>query len=358
MIDSSVVFIDTQYFVKSQFNFGSRAFISFRKLCSQSKVRYLMTSVVEREVEAKIAVSIKEALSSLKSFSKKASILSTIDDPHLSSLFINVPESEVYQKASAVFHKYNKECQYEYVESDQVDPEELLELYFENKPPFSEKKKKEFPDAISLLSLESHLEEGEKVFIISEDPDMKSYCAANSERFVSMPSLERFLGHYNEQKSTRTERIKSYITDNPFMVEKLILDFISDREVYNNSTWEDAEVDEYKIESYSDFELNVIEMNDIECLFSFDIDVILNVSVTGPDFVNGFFDKEDSHTYTLGNTTRNESVTLKFECELEMSYDYHSGELKDVELGNLYVQHFGSGIEISVEEELTYDGYS
>ncbi|MGK4305958.1 PIN domain-containing protein [Shewanella xiamenensis] len=94
MLETRNVFIDTQYFVKSNYNFESISFLSLKELCQKEELRYLMTSVVEREVENKIALSIKETLGSLQSFKRKAHILSTIADPSLSSLFADVLQLE------------------------------------------------------------------------------------------------------------------------------------------------------------------------------------------------------------------------------------------------------------------------
>ncbi|MCG6202845.1 PIN domain-containing protein [Psychromonas antarctica] len=133
MLETRKIFIDTQYFVKSNFNFHSQSFKSLQKLCESNEIQYYLTSVVEREVDNRIKLSIKDSLNSLKQFKRKANILSTIEDQQLSTLFADVAEDDVYEKASNVFHAYNQACNYEYVEADAIDSEKLLALYFEVK---------------------------------------------------------------------------------------------------------------------------------------------------------------------------------------------------------------------------------
>lgn len=357
MLETKNVFIDTQYFVKSNLDFSSRSFVTLQDLCKKDELRYLLTSVVEQEVESKIELSIKDALSSLQSFRRKASILSTIEDPLLSSFFNDVKEEDVYEKASQVFHQYNKDCNYEYVEADQIDPEKLLELYFTKKPPFSEgKKKAEFPDAISLLSLESYLGEDEKIYVISDDKDLKIYCDDN-ERLIAIESLEKLLDIYNQHTNVRTEKIKEYLVETRDQIKIKVSEYIDDCDAYNSSTWEDAEVDRFSVSSIGDFDVNVIEVNDEECQLTFDVRVEIEVEVTGPDFTNGVYDREDGHIYTFGSTTREETLSLEFKCELGLYYEYESGELQNVEFGDFYIPKASGGIEVSVEEHLDPDWY-
>jgi hypothetical protein len=350
MLETRNVFIDTQYFVKNNYNFGSQSFTSLCKLCKSEELRYHLTSVVEQEVENKIKASIKESLSSLQSFKKKANILSTIEDDYLSSLFSTVKEEDVYSKAINVFHEYNKNCNYEYIEADKVDAEALLDLYFGKKPPFGDAKKKaEFPDAISLLSIESYLVDDEKIYIVSDDKDLKTYCEDN-DRLISIDTLEQLLDLYNVHTNIRTTKIKEYINDNTDELKIMISEYISGSDIYNCSTWEDAEVEDSNIISVGNIEISVIEVNDEECQLTFDVDVSIEVKVTGPDFNNGVYDKEDGHMYTFESITRTELLEFTFPVELSLTYEFVAGLLEDVNWGDLYIPSASGGIEVAVEE--------
>lgn len=349
MLETKNVFIDTQYFVKSNYNFESTSFMSLKELCQNSELRLLMTSVVEREVENKIELSIKEALGSLQSFKRKAHILSTIDDPILSSLFVDVREEDVYSKASGVFHEYNAACNYEYIEADKIEAEQLLELYFNKKPPFGDgKKKSEFPDAISLLSIETYLEADEKVYIVSDDKDLKSYCEGN-DRLITVDNLEKLLDIYNEHTNARTEKIKQFIVSKTAEIKEQVSDYIADCEIYNSSSWEDAEVDGFTVSEIGDFTINVIHVNDEECQLTIDFNVNLDVTVSGPDFSNGVYDKEEGHFYSFGSSTREEEIPMAFTFELGLYYEFIAGELENVDINELYMPQ-SSCIEVSVEE--------
>ncbi|TOP30678.1 PIN domain-containing protein [Vibrio parahaemolyticus] len=357
MLETRILFIDTQYFVKSNFNFSSRPFSTLKELCQEGELRYLLTSVVEQEVDGKIEDSIREALSSLQSFKKKARVLSTIEDEHLSSLFSDVNEPEVYQKASQVFQQYNADCNYEYVEADAIDPEHLLELYFQQKPPFGiGKKKAEFPDAISLLSLESYLEDNEKIYIISDDKDLKTYCEGN-DRLITLDSLEKLLDVYNQHTNARTEKVKEYIVAESEQIQRMFRDYVEDCDIYNSSTWEDAEVEEYEVKNVSDFEINVIDIDDEESQVTVEASVDLFVEVVGPDFANGTYDKEDGFIYTFGSTKREETFTLTLTAELDLQYTFENGELHEPRISTFTIPSLRGSVEVSVEEHPEPDWY-
>ncbi|MFL1802814.1 PIN domain-containing protein [Plesiomonas shigelloides] len=357
MLETRNLFIDTQYFVKNNFDFSSTAFITLKSLCENEELKYFITSVVQQEVESRIALSIKNALNSLQSFKKKAQILSTIDNALLAPLFSEFNEDELAEKVTDAFNKYNTDCKCEYIKATAINPEMLLDLYFSKKPPFGEgKKKAEFPDAISLLSLESHLGINEKAYVISEDNDLKTYCDAN-HRLIFIDSLEKLLDIYNQHSNARTNKIKQYITNNKEEIKTIISEYINSCDIYNNSTWEDSEVDSFIIDNIDDFDVNVIEVNNESCQLTFDAQINITVEVTGPNFENGFYDKEDGHIYTFSSITRIETIPLELMCELELNYEFEDGELLNTDFGMLKIQNMKNGIEISVNEYPEPDWY-
>lgn len=126
----------------------------------------MSTSVVEREVRARIELSVKEAISSIQTFRRKARLLATLDDKRINSLFESISDEDIFKKSSDVFDDFLYACSTKIVEADKINAEELLYLYFNRQPPFGDgKKKAEFPDAISLLSLKSYLHDKEKYML-------------------------------------------------------------------------------------------------------------------------------------------------------------------------------------------------
>lgn len=108
MLETRKVFIDTQYFVKAGLHFDNPALKSFRKYCEEQELYHISTSVVKREVEAKIQESVKEAISAIQTFRRKARLLSSLDDEQINVLFAEIPEKDIYDKSSEVFDEFRR----------------------------------------------------------------------------------------------------------------------------------------------------------------------------------------------------------------------------------------------------------
>lgn len=351
MLETRKVFIDTQSFVKSGLHFDGPAFKSFRKYCEVNELFHISTTVVEREVESKIQVSVKEALSSIQTFRRKARLLASLDDEKIKGLFEEIEEEDIYKKSSDVFEEFMVGCSTEIVEADTIDAEDLLSMYFGKKPPFGDgKKKSEFPDAISLLSLKSHLGDAEKIYVISDDGDLKAYCGSNPQ-FISVDTLDKLLDIYTTHTNVRHEQVKQYFVANEAAIKTKIADFLQDCDVYNSSTWEDAEVDDgLTVTHLGAIDPSVLYIDDEESQVTFDIDVEFEVTVTGPDFNNGIYDREEGRMFTFDSTSRISTISATYTVEVFLHYEFVDGVLENAEDDSLYVAGAAGGIEVAVEE--------
>lgn len=348
-LESRYVFIDTQAYMKMGLNFNHPGLQAFRELCKNKKLFHSTTTVVKREVESKIQLSIHDALNSLQGFRRKARLLENIDDENIKNLFTEINEDLIHQKAITVFEDFLSESYSEIIPATNINTEEILELYFDKKAPFGEgKKKSEFPDAISLYSILHKINE-EKIYVVSEDIDIINFCDTN-DNLISIDTLDKFLDLYNEHESAITELVKNYLTSINGSIKTQITDKINSSWAYNESLWEDAEVDEFKVIDVQDIDPTVVWVDEEECLITFDIDVDFEYTVTGPDFNGGTYDKEDGRMYTFGTTTHTGATTQTFTIELGFSYELENSELKDIVEIEFEIVGLSDGIEFDVEE--------
>lgn len=358
MLETRKVFIDTQYFVKAGLHFDSPAFKSFREYCRTRELFHISTSVVEREVRSKIQASVEEALIAIKKFRSKARLLASLEDEQIKGLFIDIPEEEVYEKSYEVFDEFMLACSTEILEASAIDPEELLHMYFEKKPPFGEAKKKtEFPDAISLLSLKKDLGDDEKIYVISDDADLKTYCVDNPQ-FISVDTLDKLLDIYTTHTNDRHEQVKKYFVDNEESIKVQITKYLEGCEVWNSSTWEDAEVEGgLTVVNLGDIDPSVLYIDDEESQITFDIDVQFEVTVIGPDFINGIYDREDGRMYTFNKTSKTSYINATYTVEIFLRYEFLDGALVNAEDTDLYIPQASKGIEVFIEEYDEPDWY-
>ena len=177
------------------------------------------------------------------------------------------------------------------------------------------------------------------------------------KNLIYVNSLGDLIDLYNQHNDARTENIKRYINQHTHNIKTDIEAYINDSDVYNSSSWEDAEVDSFSVIQVGDFNPSIIYINDEECKIVFDIDVVLKVSVTGPDYNNGSYDKEEGRIYTYGNSTNVTNVKLDFTVDLELYYELEDGEFIDIDICHLFISDVSSGIEIEIEENEELDYY-
>lgn len=351
MLETKKVFIDTQAFVQSGLHFDGLAFKSFRKYCEAKELFHVSTTVVQQEVKSKIQGSVKEALSAIQVFQRKARLLASFNDDQIKSLFGKIDEEDIYKKSSNVFEEFMEGCSSVIVGADPVNAEELLTMYFEEKPPFSEGKKKyEFPDAISLLSLKSYLGDDEKIYVVSDDNDLKAYCSTDPQ-FISVETLDKLLDIYTMHTSSRHEQVRQYIITNEEAIKTKIIQILEDCDVYNSSSWEDAEVDDGLTVTYlGPIDPFILFTDDKDSQITFDIDVEFEVTVTGPDFNNGIYDREEGRMFAFDRTSRTRTISTTYNVEVFLNYEFIDGMLVNVEDDGLYIAGTSGGIEVDVEE--------
>ena len=348
-LESRNVFIDTQAFVKMSLDFNNNSALkSFFSLCKSKNLRHLTTSVVKKEVECKIEESINNALINFKNFKRQARLLEKVDDKNIQPLFVEINNKEVQAKAKAVFGNFLKGSNTQIIDASDVQVEDILALHFQKKAPFSEKKKSEFPDAISLTSLLQYID-GEKAYVISKDPDHKSFCEFH-ESLYSIETLEQFLDVYNEHESAVAKLIKDYLVSIDSDLKIQIEDQINHSWAYNEGPWEDSEVDEFNVIAVHDINPTIVWVNDEECLVSFDVDVDFEYTVSGPDFTGGFYDKEDGRTYTFGSTTHSNDTTQTFSVEVTLFFEEDDGKLRNIDVSGLDVLGLSDGISVYIDE--------
>lgn len=351
MLETDKVFIDTQYFVKAGLHFDGKAFSSFRKYCQNGYLMHVTTSVVMKEVDEKIRCSVKEGIEALQSFRRKAKVLASLPDKEIQALFSEVSEEYIYDKARDAFIDYLDDCATEVADAKSVCGEELLSMYFKSQPPFgAAKKKAEFPDALSLLSLRAYLDKDEKIYVVSGDGDLKGFCDANPQ-FIFTDSLDRLLDLFTQHDSIRAELIKDYIARNEATLRSEIKSYLESSDVYNHSGWHDSEVDGgIEVIRVGTMDPSIVYIDDGQSLVTFDVDVEFEVTVTGPTSRCSPYDKMRAENYIVGTVSKECILRKAFSVELSIHYDVIEDGLQHAEHEGLTIVGLAQGIEINVDE--------
>lgn len=216
------------------------------------------------------------------------------------------------------------------------------------KSPFSAKKPNEFRDAFTLLAIRSALGDNEKIYVVSEDPDLKGYCEDN-DNFIIIGALNLLLDDYNKHNDERTGFIERFLESKHEEIIQKLTEELETAEAYNSSTWEDSEIDSFEITNISEFEPKIIHLDDESCQITFDVTVSFNVTASGPDTANGYYDKEDGKFYTFDTVSNHEEEEKDFTVELELFFEIDEGQFINDEF-NLHINGLDAGIEFCVDE--------
>jgi hypothetical protein len=174
----TALILDTQVFVNLQLDFNHPQFERLEELKNNIKFQLSIPKMVELEVRKKL----KEKLDEFHNTLSK--------NPSLFEYYQIAPCSHdtAIKAANIAFDKFKEKHDVKVLEHDNVECSELVRLYSEQKAPFSSGKKNEFPDAISLLSIDSSRFKFKD--IVSGDSDWQKYYAdkENISTFKSLPS--------------------------------------------------------------------------------------------------------------------------------------------------------------------------
>jgi len=247
------IFIDTEFFVKANLDFNSRTIKSFEELCEKNEFRHITTTIVVKEVRRKIIEQIKEALKGIKNFRRKAAVLKEYDDDNIRNLFVEINEDDIVAKALTAFDDFLETSKATVLDMSEVNLNEVVDMHFAQTSPFSARKPNEFRDACTLLAIRSVLRNNEKVYVVSEDPDHKSFCEVN-DGFANVETLSALLDIYNKHSDQRTQFIQHFLERKKDEITQRIKVELEDADGYNVSTWEDSEVDSFKVIEIEDFE--------------------------------------------------------------------------------------------------------
>ncbi len=177
--------IDTQTVFHSGFRFESGLLAQLGQFNS-GPTSFIMTEVVLREIRNHLLVKTREASEALKNAREKAAAyhLPVADTDEQSASDLDV---EAATAADERLNKFINACGAKIINHSTVSLAEVMERYFKAAPPFatSGKKKNEFPDAVSLLSLEAWAKENSKVILaVTNDGDWKAFAEQSDHIYV------------------------------------------------------------------------------------------------------------------------------------------------------------------------------
>ncbi|MBW4428899.1 MAG: DUF4935 domain-containing protein [Nostoc desertorum CM1-VF14] len=168
-----------------------------------SSTKLILSEVVREETLSHLIEKARDAQKEVEKSLKQAKEHWRVEDQKIEVIKKTIfGEQKAQEIASERFSQFVEATSLEIVEAqDYVMIGDLIQKYFQAKPPFSEtgKKKNEFPDAIALMSLETWANKNQtKIIVVTSDNDWKNFCKG-SERLLAIDDFAGALGLFQLQ---------------------------------------------------------------------------------------------------------------------------------------------------------------
>jgi hypothetical protein len=191
------LYIDTQFFVNHGLRFDTKAFNIFKDTFTKGGLRLLVPVIMEREL--------------FRHFKRKAEevagkIINAHEEYPINNLSIVKPPSKDELKAIIIKEmerQWSSFNEHFVVENLPIvgNLEDVVDWYFDVRPPFSEKKQKEFPDAFIISALDQYYKQHHaNIAVVSKDGDFEKACA--TKRYIwHFPDLEKYIEAFQPELS-------------------------------------------------------------------------------------------------------------------------------------------------------------
>jgi rRNA-processing protein FCF1 len=185
-LDYYAICIDTNIFREAGYAFDKGLPAQLTQF-ADSPVQVVISEVVHREMKRHLADNIGKARASLEKGLREVQQEMLASEGAASrarkAILTGENDAEIAQRRLDAFYE---SCGATVLAADSATSREVLERYFNQQPPFAATgdKKKEFPDAYALISVEKWAEEHDfKVLMVSQDKGWREFCE-RTERLV------------------------------------------------------------------------------------------------------------------------------------------------------------------------------
>jgi len=313
------VFLDSTEFIGNSFNFKSKKLLGLLEKSRNGSVDIYTTDVVQRELIHRISVHAQEGLSEIRSFVEAKRLRTVKHLPPIKKI-ASVTLDELVSLSINEMEEYFRQANITVIPTKEVKSGDVLELYFDRKPPFGEgKKKSEFPDAITLVALKAWCEENsQSIYVVSNDNDVKSALALY-EAFVEVQDLAAFLEIVTEQEQEELEDfIGTFKERFEKEIESDIKRVMAEHELYEIDYDISAEFNDFRVNSVDLHSLYVIDADRNRLTVDVKATAGYSARVEHHDYDTAAYDKEDSEYIFINEV----SYTFEDKTEQKGFLDY------------------------------------
>lgn len=313
----STIFIDTSIFDEAAYNFEAASIEAFTQAIGEADFTLLMPDPTKREICRHIEDKAAAAVKSLEDAARRAPFIRKLANWPLADTNSVLLRNNIQQIAESDYRGFLARFNVIELGYTGVDLERIMNLYDWKLPPFSDRKKAEFPDAIAVAAILHHQEtHTDPIAIISKDGDFKAVCDQHPQ-LLYFPSLVAFAEALNREDE-RVEAIQGALANNDDDVREAINDAFKDSGFYIEADW-DGEVSDPEIDDFLSVDYYVVALGDDTCSVAFDAEAIYRAHVSYDDYETAIYDGGEAFPIHRIDGTAQDEATVSGVIKLKIS---------------------------------------
>ena len=349
-MDFDAITLDTCILERENFNLENGLLSKFEQFSRTPDVAFIISEIVLREVIAHMEEKTKTAISNYNKALKNG-------------LFYRIACDITEEKIKSI-KKGDEKTDLQIISAENINIQQIIKQYFNKIPPFSDKKKEEFPDAIALQSLENWaVKKNKKVLVVSFDKDWQAYCAGN-KNLICVKTIEEALSSLYKSQSFVLQLLKDIFSGHNKYVK--LMSCINDN-IMNSSDRLSINIDvnsscKYE-EDYLEFDfwdvyfpdaesIEIIDYDEKQKIVSFSISAAL-IFIVESGYT--FYLTDEGDDIKIGDNTFNDE--LEFNTNLIISMKLNEGTLECSEIVSVDYKDYTFDYSISLEPDFSKDIY-
>lgn len=332
MADSTAIFLDTQVFEATSFNFKTTVLVSVVEEAKKGTIRLVLADITINEVRARIEKTVTDECGLLRKFKTKARVVRSSELAEAKTA-LELDEKDVIADLQRQFDGFLQESNAEIIDTSEVPAGPVFKKYFAGEPPFGTgDKKSEFPDAFVIAALGVWTKANRQpLYVVSEDALMREACRGR-EQLYAESRLARLLNRVVLEVAIATflrEQIMLRIKDITESVKEQFEDL-----TYNvDDEWGDAQMSGTVLELKGEPE--IIEADENTATIELRFDGRFDATLSYEDSSTGTYDSETKGTMFMEHKEETLEKKETFVVEVKVTFvncDEKAFEIEEIDL--------------------------
>jgi len=319
VLETQNVFIDTSIFISQNYGYNNAVFSNLVRLIEMDRANLFITDITIKEIKSHIISDVQKANKAISKFKNDAKILRNTK-LLFSEIVDDFNEEKIIINLNAQLDSFLEKTKVSNLSTSSVSIDKVFDKYFNKHAPFGEgKKKSEFPDAFVMEALNNWCHENdEKIYIVSQDNDLKEYCEKN-DRLFYLDKLAKFIDAVEFHDEILAPAVQMLYLKNEEAIKKAI----KKEFVYQGFILDDQDGD------VLDIEVTNIEIVDMLLLqvtkkfvdFQFEVNIEYDAKISYDNPETMVYSTKDNIAFSLETIEETVHEDANFTTVIHVEYD-------------------------------------